>query len=47
MGVPGRPLARRDSVPDLFPAIGLVLGAGLSWYFGIEIDRGRAAIALV
>ena len=27
-------------------AIGLVLGAGLAWYFGIEIDRGRAAIAL-
>ena len=27
-------------------AIGLVLGVGLSWYFGIEIDRGRAAIAL-
>jgi len=27
-------------------AIGLVLGAGLSWYFGIEIDRGRVAIAL-
>ena len=26
--------------------IGLVLGAGLSWYFGIEIDRGRAAMAL-
>src|SRR5687768_7617655 len=27
-------------------AIGLVLAAGLSWYMGIEIDRGRAAIAL-
>jgi ABC-type Na+ efflux pump permease subunit len=27
-------------------AIGLVIGVGLSWYFGIEIDRGRAAIAL-
>jgi hypothetical protein len=27
-------------------AIGLVLAAGLSWYLGIEIDRGRAAIAL-
>jgi ABC-type Na+ efflux pump permease subunit len=27
-------------------AIGLVLGVGLSWYYGIEIDRGRAAIAL-
>jgi ABC-type transport system involved in multi-copper enzyme maturation permease subunit len=27
-------------------AIGLVLGVGLSWYFGIEIDRGRATIAL-
>ena len=27
-------------------AIGLVLGIGLSWYFGIEIDRGRAGIAL-
>ena len=23
-------------------AIGVMLGAGLSWYFGIEIDRGRA-----
>jgi hypothetical protein len=27
-------------------AIGLVLAAGLAWYMGIEIDRGRAAIAL-
>src|SRR5688572_22698002 len=27
-------------------AIGLVLAVGLSWYMGIEIDRGRAAIAL-
>jgi hypothetical protein len=27
-------------------AIGLVLAAGLSWYMGIEIDRGRAAMAL-
>ena len=27
-------------------AIGLVLALGLSWYLGIEIDRGRAAIAL-
>jgi ABC-2 family transporter len=27
-------------------AIGLALAGGLSWYFGIEIDRGRAAIAL-
>jgi ABC-type Na+ efflux pump permease subunit len=26
--------------------IGLVLAGGLAWYFGIEIDRGRAAIAL-
>ena len=27
-------------------AIGLVLAVGLSWYMGIEIDRGRAAMAL-
>jgi len=27
-------------------AIGLVLSVGLSWYMGIEVDRGRAAIAL-
>jgi hypothetical protein len=27
-------------------AIGLVLAVGLSWYMGIEIDRGRAGIAL-
>ena len=26
--------------------IGLVLAVGLSWYMGIEIDRGRAAMAL-
>lgn len=26
--------------------IGLVLASGLAWYMGIEIDRGRAAIAL-
>lgn len=26
--------------------IGLVLAGGLAWYLGIEIDRGRAAIAL-
>jgi ABC-type transport system involved in multi-copper enzyme maturation permease subunit len=27
-------------------AIGLVLAVGLSWYMGIEVDRGRAAMAL-
>ena len=27
-------------------AIGVVLGAGLAWYMGIEIDQGRAAMAL-
>lgn len=26
--------------------IGLVLAGGLAWYFGFDIDRGRAAIAL-
>ncbi len=27
-------------------AIGLVLAVGLSWYMGIEIDRGRTAMAM-
>jgi len=27
-------------------AIGVVLAGGLAWYFGIEIDRGLAAIAM-